>query len=331
MKSNKFLTKRLALRIVVVLVLSVGASVVVWAAIRRLDPIGDSIPNLQLTDDRDKLENLRRPYAAIKSVHIKAEAQIALYGDNFRVGKGSYEYWAEANRYKVKCHTDERLGLLPDVDLAYNGQRFFHLDRGSGLLVYKNQDIAATIGALPNPLFMPVNFLSPEDDNCRFCALRMIDFKSQIARWSERAALAKVKSQQKDPATGYTLTEIELPGGTKAKRRLNVNVLISEGPEGQMRPTRIAEISSDGKLVTSITFDDFMPTALGQFPRIVVFEGYDDKSNLLIRMTYSIKTLELDQHIDDDVFAISFAEAQKVWDNDAARLVKENPPKAPRH
>ncbi|MFZ0064107.1 MAG: hypothetical protein WAL47_18900, partial [Pyrinomonadaceae bacterium] len=109
---------------------SITASIVVWATTRNSRPPvsfgGTSQTN---TEYVEKLEELRRGYTASKSVHIVADAQITLYGDNFRVGKGSYEYWAEGDRYKIRCHTDKHLGFLPDVDVAYDGRKFYHLDR----------------------------------------------------------------------------------------------------------------------------------------------------------------------------------------------------------
>lgn len=301
--------KRLTVHVVIVVVLSITATVVVWAAIRTSDPTVYSITDETQTPAVEKLERLRQRYAAIKSVHIMAEARITLYGDNFRVGTGSYEYFAEGDRYKIECRTSKNLGFLPDVEVAYDGKRFYHLNHGSGILTYKNQDISTTIGALPNPLFMPVSFLSREDDSCRFCALRMTDFNSQSDHWSHRVERVKIKSQRKDPNTGQTFTDLELPGGTKAKRQLKINLRITDTPDGQLRTSRIDEITAEGKLVTSTTFADFFATALGQFPRTIVLEGFDENSNLLVRITYSIKTLEFNGAVDNTVFAISFDEA----------------------
>src|ERR671938_95935 len=67
------------------------------------------------------LEQLRSKYAAINSVHLLADAKITLYGVN---GTGTFEYWAEGDRYKIKCRTDKHLGFKTDMDVSYDGRRF---------------------------------------------------------------------------------------------------------------------------------------------------------------------------------------------------------------
>lgn len=323
---KKILVTRATGLAVVVFVSSLTASLVVWAIVRNPGP-AYSIPTTQTTNYVERLEELRQKYAAIKSVHIVADAQIILYGQNFRVGAGSYEYWAEGDRYKIKCHSDKHLGLLPDVDLAYDGSRFYHLDRASGILSYQRHDISKTFGALPNPLFMPVNFLSIEDDDCPFCALRLGDLKSANTRWYERASRLEAKAQAKDQITGQSLTEVEMPGGTKAKRQFKIRMRMAGASEGEGRATLIDQVGLDGKLLSSTTFDNFQPTAMGEFPRAMKLEVFDEKSNILIQMVYSVKTLEIDQPLEKSVFAISFDEAETVWDSDDRKFAKENRPK----
>lgn len=327
MIARKVFGRRAAVRVIVVLMSSLTATLVVWAAVRDSVYLYPNAPNQTKTNYVEKLEELRQRYAAIRSVHMVADAQITLYGTNFRIGKGSYEYWAEGDRYKIKCQSDKHLEFLPDVDIAYDGSQFYRLDRASRILSYQQQDVSKTIGALPNPLFLPVNFLSIEDDDCRFCGLRMTDFKSHSARWYDRAARLEVRSQRKEPNSIYNLTDLEMPGGTKAKRAVRMQLRIAETGDGRVRTTRIDEVSPDGRVLTSLTFDNFFATALGEFPRTISLEVFDERSNILVRMIYSVKTLELDQPIEKNVFAISFEEAETVWDSDGRRLVKEKPPK----
>lgn len=323
---RKIYGRRAAVRVIVWLC-SLTATLVVWAAVRDAGYLYSIPPNQTKTNYTEKLEEMRQRYAAIRSVHMVADAQITLYGENFRIGKGSYEYWAEGDRYKIKCHSDKHLEFLPDVDIAYDGSQFYHLDRASRILSYQQQDISKTIGALPNPLFLPVNFLSIEDDDCPFCGLRMTDFKSQSARWYDRAARVETRSQRKEPSSGDNLTDLEMPGGTKAKRAVKMHLRVTETGDGRLRTTRIDEVSPDGKVLTSLTFDNFFATALGEFPRTINLEVFDEKSNILVRMIYFVRTLEIDQSLEKKMFTISFEEAETVWDSDGKRLVKGKTPK----
>src|SRR5438067_4345912 len=59
----------------------------------------------------EQLDATRQKYAVVQSVHIKATVKIDLYGASRKSGNGSYEYWAEGDRYKVQCRTDPALEL----------------------------------------------------------------------------------------------------------------------------------------------------------------------------------------------------------------------------
>jgi len=315
-------------RLIVVAIVFVAATIIVWAAVRTSLESGPQVSGNEIkAKSIEKLEGQRKKYSNLRSVHIVADAQITLFGANFRVGNGSYEYWAEGNLYKMKCLADPNLGFLTDVDVSYDGKRFYFFDHASGILSFQQQDVSKTTGALPNPLFMPVDFLSTDDDDCPFCALRMTDFKSLSARWEDRASRIELNSQGRDETKGYALTDFEMPGGTKAKRAFKFRVREAETGDGGVRTTRIDRDGLDGKLLTSMTFDNFMPTALGEFPRTISSEGFDENSNLIFRMVYTVNKLEINQRTEERVFAIDYDEAERVWDSDARKLVKEKRPK----
>jgi hypothetical protein len=310
-----------------VVLMSFTAALAVWASARKSGQTAYLITeNQNKAKSIEKLEGLRQKYATARSVHIAATARITLYGENFRTGTGSYEYWAEGDRYRTKCHTDSHLGFLPDVDVAYDGKQMYYLNHASRTLSYQQHDISKTIGALPNPLFMPVDFLSIEDDDCPMCALRMADFKSYSARWEKRASDSNVKSQTKDEGTGYGFTDLEMPGGSKGKRAFQIHVRTADTVEGNFRPIRLDRVGLDGKLMTSMTFDNFLPSALGEFPRTINLDVFDLDSNLVVRMAYTVKTLEINEPIEKSIFVIGFDEADEVWDSDGSRFVKQRQP-----
>ncbi len=306
-----------------------AATFAIWPFIQKLPAIF-AVTDQTGTKAVEKLERIRQGYASAKSVHIAAVAKITLYGSNFRVGNGSYEYWAEGDRYRIKCHSDPQLGFLKDVDIAYDGKRFYYFDRSSSLLSYQHRDIPQTMGALPNPLFLPVDFLSAEDDSCPFCALKMSDFRSTNTRWSDRASRSAVKSQTKDKVTGRELIDLEMPGGIKAKRPFKILLRMAEAEDGKVHLVLINQVGLDQKLLTSMSFDHFMPTQLGEFPRTIISEGFDENSNLLFRMEYTVNILEVNSAVDETVFAVDFAEAERVWDSDARKFVKEGKSKPPK-
>jgi hypothetical protein len=271
------------------------------------------------------LDQLRGKYAAINSVHLIADAKISIYGVN---GTGTFEYWAEDTRYKIKSHADKHLGFKTDVDVAYDGKRFHYFDRGSGILSYRKQDEMTTQAALPNPLFLPVDYLSNDDDECPLCALRLHDLKSQNGRWNSRARDLEVKSKRQDNSTGEIISEVEMPGGTIDKRSFKLRVRTTGTAEENVRPLQIEKIAADGKVILSVTFDDFMQNSLIQQPRRISINAFDNEGQLALKMEYTVRTLEVNQPIDTSTFTINFDEAEGVWDSDEKRFVKEKPPKS---
>ncbi|MFN2453834.1 MAG: hypothetical protein ABR577_06395 [Pyrinomonadaceae bacterium] len=269
------------------------------------------------------LEGLRAKYASINSVHLTADANIALFGSNFRAGTGTFEYWAEGNRYRIKCHTDKHLGFKTDLDISYDGKRFCFFDRGSGILSYRQKDDLRSQIALPNPLFLPVDYLSIDDDECPLCVLRLSDVKSQSSRWNSRATALEVRSQRRDVNTGDLISDLEMPGGKINGQPFKLRVRLAGPSEDDARPAQIERVAPDGRIMASIAFNESMQNSSIQLPRRISINAFDDKGNPALRLEYTVKTIEVNQPIDDSTFIISSDDAEGVWDSDGNRFVKE--------
>jgi hypothetical protein len=324
-KNKRWKTARMA--VLLLLVLCSATVVIVWAASKNSFHRLAQKTNEAKERSVEKLEVHRQRLARLRSIHMQASARIEIYGDNPKSGTGSYEYWAAGKLYKIRCHTDPELGFAPDIDMAYDGKRFYFLDRGSAMLSYRQLDEAKSPVALPNPLFLPLDFLSDDDDDCLFCALRLPDLASQSERWRLRQEGLAVKSTGKNTINGLTETELEMPGGVLDKRAFKLRVRMLEGLDGTARPLRIDRVGADGKLLTSLTFDDFAESGLANWPRSMTVEGFDESSNLMMRLSYSVKLLDVDQRIEPGTFAIGLDEAEGVWDSDEKRFLKEKRPK----
>lgn len=269
------------------------------------------------------LERMREKYVAVKSVHLVADVKITLYGNDFRTGSGTYEYWAEGDRYKIKSRTDKHLGLKSDSDAAYDGKRYYFFDARQRVLSYQQKDVPQTFAAIPNPLFLPVDYLSDDDDECLLCAPRLSDFKPDNARASNRIKSLSVKSERRDDITGEVVRDIEMPGGKINNQAVNVAVRMLEVNEERLRPLHIKRVAPDGKVISSLSFADFTRNALGDFPRTITVKAFDEKGELALQAEFTVRTIEVNQPIANNTFAISFDEAEVVWDSDGKTFVKE--------
>jgi hypothetical protein len=275
------------------------------------------------------LENLRLMYSSVNSVHIVADAKITVYGGNFAIGRGSFEYWAEGARYRIKCSTDKQLKLNSDVDIAYNGERFQFFDVAAGTLSYRSTDDFRSHAALPNPFFLPVDFLSRSDDDCRLCRLRLSDMKSDNERWSRRAQALEKKAERHD-SNNNVVTELEMPGGTTQRTPFNLRITMSGPDEETAWPSQIERIDSNRRVRASVSFKDFMENGPLRLPRDITVTVFDEKGNLTFRLEYAVKLLEINRRLQNDVFTISFDDAESVWDSDGRRFVQEKRAKASR-
>jgi len=270
-----------------------------------------------------QLERTRERYSAIKSVRLAADVKIAIYGKDFRAGVGTYEYWAEGDRYRVKSRTDKHLGLKTDFDVAYNGKRFYLLDHRQKVLSYRQNDAPRTTVALPNPLFLPVDYLSNDDDECALCALRLSDFKTENARSSNRVKSLTVKDERRDDGAGGIVRELEMPGGKTNRQPFHLSVRALELSDSQTRVLQINRVAANGKALSSLSFADFTPGALlGEFPRSISVKAFDDDGNLALQAEFTIKVLEVNGTIENNVFTIGFDEAETVRDSDGKKFMK---------
>ncbi|HEV2800089.1 MAG TPA: hypothetical protein VGW12_06320 [Pyrinomonadaceae bacterium] len=309
---------------VVVLLIATTAATLILLTVASRNSVGA---------DREKairhLERIREKYSGIRSIHLTADVKIAIYGNDFRAGGGTYEFWAENDRYRIRSRTDKHIGLKTDFDVAYDGKRFYLLDPKQKVLSYQQKDVPRNTVALPNPLFLPVDYLSNNDDDCILCALRLSDFKTENARSSNRVKSLTVKSERRDSRLGGVVRELEMPGGKTNKQAFRLAVRTLETSEDQARPLQIDRIALDGKALGSISFSDFMPSALGDFPRNISIKAFDDNGALALQAEFTIKTLEINEAVGGNIFTINFDEADTVWDSDEKRFVKEKKAGAP--
>jgi hypothetical protein len=316
--------------IVFAIVLALSATIAVFIVLA-------SAERTERGDDQGKekavrsLERMREKYSAVRSVHLAADVKMTIYGNDFRTGSGTYEYWAEGDRYRIKSRTDKHLGLKTDFDVAYDGKRYYLLDIRLNVLSYQQKDVSRTFTSLPNPLFLPVDFLSHDDDDCALCTLRLIDFKTEDARSSQRVKSLVKKSERRDDSTGGIISDLEMSGGKSDKRAFRLSVRTLEATEGQVRPLQINRVGDNEKVLTSLSFANFTPSVLGDFPRNISIKAFDDEGNLAVQAEFIVKTLELNEPIEPGIFTIGFGEAEAVWDSDGKIFVKEkkvSPPRA---
>ena len=315
---------RIFLSLLGLFVCAVVVALLIWLPTRskQLQP-------LAATDEKSKpardLEELHEKYARVRSVHMVATAKISIYENRILEGSGSFEYWAEGNRYRTSCHTDPKLELLGDVDMAYDGARFHYFDRQASMLGHRAEDEEKSFGALPNPFFLPVDFFTNDTDDCKFCRLRLKDFQVRTTHWDNRKDKLSIRSNGKDQASQLDVTEVEMPGEVIDRKETKFRVQLTANPNGPAHATKVERLRIDDKPLTSIVSSDFISTPAGDFPRRIQVQAFDAQSTVVMQVDFYIDTLEVNQQIDNSVFKIKDEEAEVVWDSDDKKFIKERP------
>jgi hypothetical protein len=140
---------------------------------------------------------LMQQLARLGSVHMKSRVlmwEAEGEGKAPRTSITEYEYWESGARYRIHTYVDPKMGFLDITDLAFDGSQYQQLQRmGQDLFLAKGSDDERMIPLpIDNPLFLPLAFLSPQDEQkCALCELRLSDLR----------LLAQLQTAQPLPAT----------------------------------------------------------------------------------------------------------------------------------
>lgn len=189
----------------------------------------------------EALEVLRQRYARVRSVYLRATAEVTTYGEPvdgiypvLRVAAGSYEYWAQGDKYRLRSQVDKAAGLAMDTEVAWDGEFHQMLQIRPDVLSLRRGTPLGTFANLPNPFLAPVEFLTEQTDECRpLCTLRLSQLREE-RRWREarsaferaqlrnHGVMAKIISPLLEDGTETTYLPLLRAGGTPRVDRMVV-------------------------------------------------------------------------------------------------------------
>ncbi len=141
-------------------------------------PSTDQSPIVQ--ENRAFLEGIRQEYAKLQSVIFDAKVNIQLWREGQAVtGQGTVKYRATGNLYRYEVELSDELvkaGLMRNVAVAWDGRQHFFYDQSIDTLSIQPVEERRNIAAIPNPFFLPVDFLASTDDSsCSGCMVMKVD------------------------------------------------------------------------------------------------------------------------------------------------------------
>lgn len=283
---------------------------------------GSVSSNAPSTDTKiyvNALERVRGEYANVKTIEMEADARIDIIKtDSIVSGTGRVEYVAKDNKYKYICSVSDNLvaeGLMRNIDVLFNGEKFYFYDRESKIVSYQAAEEVRLPAALPNPFFLPIEYLSNDDDNCEGCKMRLQDVNRPI-RWAKR--VSSISEISKETGNGFVYAHIQMPGGDLNKIPYNYRVrLVGESAE-TMQPVSLDRAKQDQIPLAEILLKD-MRAVQGinvKIPYIVEVLARDETGRATLKATFTITKLKINQAFADSLLAANFAGAESYWNSD---------------
>ncbi len=271
------------------------------------------------------LEKMRDAYSTIKTVELEADVTIEIIKPTSNVtGTGKVRYIAQDNKYKYVSEISENLeneGLMRNVDILYDGTKFYFYDRESKIVSFQSSEETRLPNALPNPLFLPIEFLSNDDDSCEGCKMRLYDIKMPL-RWAKR--VSSISEISTDTNNGIIHSLIEMPGGDLNKIPYNYRVRLVGESVNNLQPVSVARTKENGNPLVEILLND-MRSVQGltvKFPYIIEVGARDDNGAMAMKAKYTITQLKINQQFETNLLSPNFAGAEKFWDSDAKSFLE---------
>lgn len=278
--------------------------------------------------NKDFLESVRLAYADVTSVDMQSEVSIKIFRDGGVVsGDAVIRYLAKGDKYKCEVTIPEILakaGLMRSLTLSWNGRRYYMLDPEADVISFQSQETRHLASALPNPFFLPVEFLSSNDDDCVNCPLRLQDLK-RPERWSERQADLRII--QSDKTDGLIHDVLKVPGGKIHGQAFEFMVRVVGQSGGARQINSISITAVDGRNMADLVFAKFssIDGLTVKAPLEMSFLARNEKGQSEFTADFRISKLVLNRPLADTNFDIDFDLAGRVWDSDARSFVKNSP------
>ncbi len=242
------------------------------------------------------ISSLKARYSQIRSVHFIAVGEMRIRDGNKAVsGDVGLEFWASGEKYRVKSHASPALGLADDVEVAYDQAAYQVFDPSASVLHVSRHEITPAPISIPNPLFLPLEFLG--------------NHVSRLAELSNRDA--------------WSQSERMSPGGHIEHKDHAYDVRFSTFAK-TMVPTSITR-TENGVKTLEIEASRFVTPAseVGPLPTSLKINAYaQDGATRIMEAVLNVETLEINQEVPDSVFKIEVGGVKKVWDIDSKTFVK---------
>lgn len=261
----------------------------------------------------DVLSGFLDQFTTVSSIHLEAEIVISIDGPNGPgLGSGTFSYWEQGDLFRIRCETEGIPGLMQDVEFAYDGEESLIWLLESNTLTENTSLTRETPTALPNPFFLPVEFLSRRS-TCSTCRPSLDDIVQErplLTVLDRRQATAGASStgEAGEPQTTEPRTTLLL-----AKSEIGPRYTVDLAQrQGMWAPAVIRHTSPETGEEMRIGLAGYEQAHSLLFPRTITVETRHPGTGAAAEVTFTVKTLEVNESLSPDAFLIRVNEATHV-------------------
>lgn len=250
-------------------------------------------------------------YSGLDSVRLRATVNVTITRPLYEghkapiQGEGFIEYREQDGRFRTTVWVDPKLGLVANMEVAYDGENYqvHFLDDGA-LSVDQPQfqlgEFLSVPTSIPNPFYLPLPYLGPDDDACPGCQLTL-PFVQKTDAWSKLSMDSEIGE-----AVGGAR------GGVPYDYRVHAIAASSEQVASLEHVERIDRVGLAGDVQQSSVFSDFEDG----FPRVIRVLGYEpNHEDPVMTIEYAVEELVLNSKLLDSVFTITPGSATTIFEN----------------
>lgn len=256
-------------------------------------------------------------FSTLSSVHLEAEVVISIETpDGPLFGTGSFSFWEQGDLFKIRCETEGIEGLMTDVEWAYDGEESLLWFLDANTLTENNSLTAEAPTALPNPFFLPVEFLSRRQV-CPTCRASLNDIVQERPLLTELHR-AVGKSTVGTPAGEPQATLVLAKGETGPRYTVGL-----AQRQGMWTPATIRHTSPETGEEMLVQLADYQRDPALVFPRSITVETKHPSGNASAKVTFRIEALEVNESLPPATFRIQGNENTNVMRTEEIEQIEE--------